>query len=91
MPRLRRGIPPQRSGAAEFPPHPSSAAPSLGRTGFLAAIRVFLALAPPTQCAGKLAGLPKLGYDNLEYNTMEYYHIDIYGESNFLKRPQIHC
>ncbi len=34
----------------------------------------FLALAPLAQCAGKVRELPKLVYDNLEYNTMEYYH-----------------
>jgi len=49
-----------RSGAAEFPPHPPSAAPSLGQTEFLAAILFFLALAPPTQCAGKVKQLPKI-------------------------------
>jgi len=32
-----RFAPAERSGAAEFPPHPPSAAPSLGLSNFLAA------------------------------------------------------
>src|SRR3989344_3385715 len=58
-------------------PHPPSAAPSHWRQKFFATVIIFLALAPPSQCAGKLAELPKLVYDNLEYNTMEYYYTSI--------------
>lgn len=32
---------------------------------------------PHTQCAEKVKELPKGVYDNLEYNTMEYYHTSI--------------
>src|SRR3990167_2391436 len=45
-----------RSGAAEFPPPPPSAAPSLGRTGFLEAARFFSLPLPP--CAEKVKELP---------------------------------
>jgi DNA-binding transcriptional regulator YiaG len=53
-----------------LPPHPRS-------DWIFGGDYIFLALAPPAQCAGKFTELPKLVYDNLEYNTMEYYHTSI--------------
>src|SRR3990172_1803951 len=45
-------------GMAEFPPHPPSAIPLLGRTEFLAATRYFFLPLPP--CAEKVKELPKI-------------------------------